>query len=494
MTTKENTTPEEQTEKKSRGLFTRRRFLQMGAILLGGSVAGVYFGRGAIRREVHHTLATSEAAFHQIQNLEPFILFEVMPDNKVMMNVSYAEMGQGIVTGFAMLAAEELDVSMDQVLVRPNPYDALIDNGATGGSGTTRAMYTPIREVAATLREMLKSAAAKQWGVEPATVQTANGILSAGGQEMSYIDAVNSTTEWEIPETPPELRPRSSFKVIGTEQRRSDLVPKVMGEPIFAIDYELPNMLHANLLKCPYIGGTIEEIDIDAAKSFPGVVDVIQDMVGDNEMIAVVAENRYAAEMGKRALNPKWNVPKVWQQSDINKLTTVGSANASPTNLQRDGRAGRLLDGEGGTLVSAEYRVATGVHAHMEPNSAIADVQGDRAYIITGTQGPSFVASSVASVLDIPAENVDVQNTYLGGGFGRRVALSPALEAAVISRKVGRPVQLVWDRETEFLCGLFRPPTHHAFHAKMSMIWEPEASWCSIAVTLPALSNLARNA
>ncbi|MEM7033831.1 MAG: hypothetical protein AAF629_30085 [Chloroflexota bacterium] len=224
---------------------------------------------------------------------------------------------------------------------------------------------------------MLKTAAAKQWGVEPATVQTENGVLSAGSQKVSYIDIINNTTDWEIPETP-ELRPRSSFKIVGTEQRRPDLEPKVKGEPLFALDYELPNMLYANLLKCPYINGDLVEMDIAAAKVVPGVVDVFQEMNGDDEVIAVVAENRYAAEMGKRSLNAQWDFSQVWQQTDIDNLTTVGAPNTSPTNLQREGRVVRILNADGDKLVSAEYRVATGVHAHMEPNSAIADVQGIR--------------------------------------------------------------------------------------------------------------------
>jgi len=384
-----------------------------------------------------------------------------------LLNAPFAEMGQGIYTGFAMLVAEELDLSMDQIVVRPNPYNALIDNGGTGGSGTTRSMYQPIREVAATFREMLKMAAGKAWDVEPGSIQTANGMLSADGNEISYIDLINDTAQWEMPEETPELRPRDSFKVVGTEQLRSDLKPKVMGEPIFALDYELPDMLHANLLKCPYIGGTLDEMDVEAAKAFPGVLDVIQEEVGGDEMIAVVAENRWAAEMGKRALNAQWNMPKEWQQGEIDKMTTVGSDGVSPVSLQLEGRASRVLDEEGGTVISAEYRVATGVHAHMEPNSAIADVKEDRAFIITGSQAAAFHKGAIAAAIGIEAENIDIQNAYLGGGFGRRVGMNPSPEAAVVSQRMGRPVQVVWDRETEFLCGLFRPPTHHAFRAKI---------------------------
>ena len=156
--------------KKRRRIFSRRNFLIGGAIVLGGSVATVYFGRNAIRREVHHMLATNDAAMVMIGNIDqPMAFFEMQPDNTLMLNAPYAEMGQGILTGFAMLAAEELDLRMDQIHVRPTPFDKVIDNGATGGSGTTRAMYRPMREIAATFREMLKMAAGKQWGVDPST-------------------------------------------------------------------------------------------------------------------------------------------------------------------------------------------------------------------------------------------------------------------------------------------------------------------------------------
>jgi|GEM_PF-4625036 len=244
-------------------------------------------------------------------------------------------------------------------------------------------------------------AAGKAWDVEPGSIQTANGMLSADGNEISYIDLINDTAQWEMPEETPELRPRDSFKVVGTEQLRSDLKPKVMGEPIFALDYELPDMLHANLLKCPYIGGTLDEMDVEAAKAFPGVLDVIQEEVGGDEMIAVVAENRWAAEMGKRALNAQWNMPKEWQQGEIDKMTTVGSDGVSPVSLQLEGRASH------------------------------------RAFIITGSQAAAFHKGAIAAAIGIEAENIDIQNAYLGGGFGRRVGMNPSPEAAVCG--IGRP-------------------------------------------------------
>ncbi|MBV7331164.1 molybdopterin-dependent oxidoreductase [Chloroflexi bacterium TSY] len=468
----ENTTPvNEQPEnnqsedqpKKRRRVFSRRNFLIGGAIVLGGSAAALYFGRTPIRRSLHHFMAEAGGP-HGISGFEPEIVFEMQPDNTLQINFAKAEMGQGIVTGIAMLVAEELDIAYENITVKmATSANGLIDAFGTGASATTRSMYVPTRELAATFREMLKTAAAAQWAVDVSQVSTADGVVSSGSNSVTYINVVNSTTEWEIPDTP-ELRPRSSFKVVGTEKPRIDLKPKVMGDAIFGLDQEVPDMLHANVLKCPFIEGTLQSMDVAAAKAFPGVVDVVE----LDDLVAVVAENRYAAEMGKRKLNAQWDVPKVWQQAEIDERLTVGNEDVTPVNLLRNGNAVRTIEADGGTVIEAEYRVPIGVHAHMEPNSAIVDVREDSALVITATQSAGLARSDVASATGLDTDNVEVQTAYLGGGFGRRYALNPAGDAARISQAVGRPVQIVWDRETEFLCGVVRPATHHILRAKLN--------------------------
>lgn len=452
---------ETQPTKKPRRM-TRRRFLQVGGIALGGAMASVYFGRHRIRRTLYH-FAADAGGPHGISNFEPDIVFEMQADNSLQINFAKAEMGQGIVTGIAMLAAEELDIAYENISVKMAISDkGLIDGFGTGGSATTRAMYVPTRELAATFREMLKTAAATKWGVDVAQVSTKDGIVTAGNNSMSYIEVVNSTSEWEMPDTP-ELRPRSEFKVVGTEKPRIDLKQKVMGEAIFGLDQELPGMLHANVLKCPFIEGTLKSMDTAAAKAFPGVIDVVE----FDDLIAVVAENRYAAEMGKRKLNAQWDVPKVWQQEELDAQLTVGNEAVTPVSLLLHGNANRAFNMGGGTMVEAEYRVPIGVHAHMEPNSAIADVKEDSAYIINASQSAGGARNEVSNATGIDTDNIVVQTTYLGGGFGRRFALNPAADAARISQVMGKPIQVVWDRETEFLCGVVRPATHHALRAKL---------------------------
>ena len=452
----------ENNQKKRRGL-TRRRFLQAGAITLGGTIAALYFGRTPIRRSLHH-IAADAGGPHGITNFNPDVVFTMLPDNRLQINFAKAEMGQGIVTGIAMMAAEELDVAFENVTVEmASSANGLIDSFGTGGSGTTRSIYTPMRELSATFREMLKMAAAAQWGVTAAQVSTENGFVVNGSSRISYVDVVNSTTEWEIPDTP-ELRPRSSFSVIGTERPRVDLKPKVMGAPIFGLDAELPNMAYANVLKCPYIEGTLKSMDTAAAKAFPGVIDVIE----VDELIAVVAENRYAAEMGKRRLNAQWDVPHVWQQAEIDAKVAVGSEGVTPVNLLRHGNAIRQIDTDGGTTVEATYRVPIAVHAHMEPHSATVDVREDSALIIIGTQAAGQARTDVSQVTGMDADKIEVQTAYLGGGFGRRFGFNPAKDAAQLSQVLGRPVQVVWDRETEFLCGVVRPPSQHVLRAKLN--------------------------
>ena len=196
---------------RKRRVMTRRRFLQVGGITLAGSVVALYFGRHAIRRSLHH-FAADVGGPPGIGGFEPDIVFEMQPDNTLQINFAKAEMGQGIVTGIAMLAAEELDISYENISVAmATSASGLIDSLGTGGSATTRSMYVPTREIAATFREMLKTSAARQWGVDISQVSTADGFVSSGGNTLSYIDVVNSTTQWEIPDTP-ELRSRSSFK------------------------------------------------------------------------------------------------------------------------------------------------------------------------------------------------------------------------------------------------------------------------------------------
>lgn len=443
--------------------LTRRGFLLTGGIALGGTMATLYFGRGPLRRAAAGFVSKMDLP-SGVFDFEPDFWFAVQPDNTVVLKSPKVEMGQDIFTGFAILAAEELDISPDAIVVRPgSTHDGPKDMAGTGGSSTTASLYVPLREVAATLRETLKLAAAKHWSVPVDQITTADGRLTTGDRSLSYAELQAATADWQLAETPP-LRPAAEFRHIGKERRRTDLRPKVFGEPIYGIDAELPDMVHGVVLYSPYIGGTLKRLDTTDAESFPGVLRVIH----DDDLVAVVAESRYAAEMGKRRLVAEWDVPRRWQQEDIDDWVRVGNGDA--VSIQRHGDVDEHLrgDGDGDGVITAEYRTPLAAHAHLEPNGVVAQVDDDRALIICGTQFTDAVQGQVAKTLGLSKDQVEVRNCFLGGGFGRRYFRNNASDAARIARAMGRPVHVFKDREDEFRNGYLRPNAHHVYRAKLA--------------------------
>ena len=372
-------------------------------------------------------------------------------------------MGQGVFTGFAMLAAEELNVALEQVKVEhANTATGSIDAGATGGSSSTLNLYKPIREVAATMREMLKEAAAKHWGIKASEIQVENGIMISGDKKMSYAECAKNTKEWIVPKTP-TLKSASEFKYVGKNVKRIDLKPKVLGKPLFGIDHGFPNMLYAVILKSPYINGTIKTINIDEAAKSDGVVKIIN----EKDLVAVVAKNRYAAEIALNKIETQWNVPKKWQQNDFEKIVTVGNGNE--VNIQSVGNAASSFSGTSADIYKQEYRTPMAVHAQMEPNGAVANVEKDKATIIVGTQAPGPTHKGISKALGLKPENVKIEVVYSGGGFGRRNDIKQPIQAAKISQIMEKPVSVFNTREQEFLNSAFyRPNTHHVLQAKLA--------------------------
>lgn len=453
------------TEKKS---FSRRKFLQRGAIVLGGSVVASYLGCSPMRRFTAQKVESMDLPA-SISSLKPDFWFEILADNTILLKSPKIEMGQGVWTGLAMMAAEELEVSLDKIKVEhANTGSGLIDNVNTGGSSSTSSLYEPVREVAATMREMLKAAAAKQWNVAISTIKTENGILSSGGKKATYGEIAASTKEWDEPKTP-TLKPKSAFKIIGKEVKRVDLKPKVMGTAKYTLDSELPDMLYAVLVKSPYLDATIKSVDSKEAAKFSGVVKIVR----EGNLLAVVAQSFYAADSASKKVIVEWNTPNKTQQADLIKLVTVG--NGKEANIQKKGSAKSIIEDNKTEVFRQEYRTPMATHAQMEVNGAIAHVEANKVLIITGSQGPSQVRDLVSKAIDIKKDKIDVHTPLLGGGFGRKAAPGLAAEAAIISKLVGKPIKVYNSRQHEFQNGVYRPNTHHVLQAKMTKDGKVEA-------------------
>jgi len=426
---------------------SRRRFLlkfSLGTVVALG--VGIYAGRNTLRRMMFDNFEAMIGDY--AINESPSTWFEINADNQIIFHSPKVEMGQGAFTGLAQIAAEELDVDIDKIkIIHASTAGRPIDPRSTGGSDSISALWNPLRQLAAQLREMLRSNAAEILGVPANSLTFDNGTVSANGQSLTYGEIVQKATKWEVPEEV-KLKDAKDYKVIGKAIPRVDLMPKIMGEPIFGIDHTLPGMLYGIVVRPPLI---------DTTESMPGVVQVVK----EKDFVAVVAKSRPEAEMAARAINVEWKTNKVWEHSEILEMTKVGQGD--DYLIQKVGSAI-----EGDDIIEVEYTTTAGAHAQLEPNGSVAHIEGDKVTVYISTQVPNATLNEVAETLGFEKEQVKIQPTYLGGGFGRRLHTPNAMQAVLIAKAVGKPVHVFFSRKDEFQSAEFRPPTHHTLKAKMN--------------------------
>jgi isoquinoline 1-oxidoreductase beta subunit len=439
--------------------LSRRKFLVRGGLgSLGVIALGAVVFRNPMRRmtfEMMESLVTPYSGNGTIANL----WFEINQDNTVVLHSPKVEMGQGTFTGLAQIVADELDVSIKQIqVIAASTERGVVDGMSTGGSLSIAQMWTTLREMAATMREMIKGEAATQMGASIADLTTKDGVVSAGDKTMTYAEVAMKVTEWKVPDTP-KLRATDSYQHIGKPVKRIDLEPKVFGDPIFGMDAEMPDMLHATIIRPEHIGATFKSADTSKAESMPGVVKVVQ----IDNWVGVVAESYAQALAARRAVKIEWNIPKKWTEEDLRDVLKVGNGDKMITQ-----KAGSALDPEEEGVVKMEFRSPIGAHAQMEPNGAVAHVNDGKATIILSTQVIGVTQKQVSEALGLAPENVNIIPTYLGGGFGRRLNTIHAVDAAKLSIAVGKPVKYFFTRKEEFQADTFRPPTHHILYGKLN--------------------------
>lgn len=455
----EPTSPEQKPARDERGT-TRRRFVLGSLAGIGVLLGSGYLGRHAIRRYLAGGAERRKPSYAGDTN-RPTLWFELTADNVVTLYSPKVEMGQGAFTGLAQIAADELEVDIAQLRVVHAPTaSGNVDPGGTGGSTSIASLWQPLRELAATMRELIKREAAKQLGVAVSDLKVEAGRVSAGEKTLTYGEVVAKVQDWgEVPEPPP-LKRLADYRYIGKPIARVDLREKVLGAPIFGMDATLPDMLYGAVVRPTQIGARLLGADTAAAEAMPGVVQVVK----EPDFVGVVAHSRMAADAAKQAIEAEWDVPRRFQLADIEAMIEVGKGD--PVEIQRTGDPADLLD-DSPEVIRAEFRSPIGAHAQLEPNGALASVADGRATVVMSTQVARLTRDEIAERLGIDKELVDIRPTYLGGGFGRRLHTPHAIEAAVLSKAVGKPVKCFFDRQEEFQSDTFRPPTHHVLKARL---------------------------
>ncbi|MEM7104693.1 MAG: molybdopterin cofactor-binding domain-containing protein [Bacteroidota bacterium] len=445
------------TDKKSKRI-SRRKFLVRGGLgTIGVLALGTYIFRNPMRRGILEMAETMVPPYSG-KGTEPNLWFEITSENNLVLHSSKVEMGQGTFTGFAQIVADELDMDISQIIVKAAETSrGIVDGMSTGGSLSVASLWIPLREMAATMREMIKIKAAGQLGVDISALTTADGVVTAGDKTVTYAEVASKVEEWEVPKTP-ELRPMKDYKFIGKPIPRIDLEAKVMGDPIFGMDAEMEDMLHAAVIRPEHIGATMKSADTSEAEKMPGVIKIVK----KDNWVGVIANSYPEALAAKRKIRVDWDVPRIWTEEEIREMLTVGKGDKMITQKQ-----GEALVVEDENVISMEFSSPLGAHAQIEPNGAVAHVKDGKATIIISTQVIGVTQKQVAKALGLKLEDVNVICTYLGGGFGRRLNTSHAVQAAEMSIEVGKPVKYFFTRKEEFQHDTFRPPTHHIMRGKL---------------------------
>ncbi len=425
--------------------LTRRTFLQ----LVGG--VGASFALGSFTTVACASPAqnANNAGRAKGEPFAPNAFVKIDPDGTCTVTVSRSDMGQGVRTSFAMLVAEELDADWSKVKVIQAPGDSATYGGqGTGGSSSTTSMNKRLRDIGATVRSMLVAAAAAEWKVDPATCKTDSGkVIGPNGKSLGYGELTTAAKAIPVPPLGSvPVKDKSQFKIIGKATNRVDNTDVVTGKAMYGLDVRLPGMLYAVCLRPPYYGASLATVDDSAARKVPGVVDVTRIPSG----IAVIATNTWAALKGREALKATWNNPN----------EAVSSTTIRESLKQAVGD--HLPMPDGAKVIEATYELPYLAHATMEPLNAVADVREDRAEVWAGSQSPDSAQGQIANATGLSSDKVVMHTMILGGGFGRKFSNEWIGEAVELSKRLKKPVKLLWSRECDMQHDQYRPLSHHA--------------------------------
>ena len=434
----------------------RRGFLKMGAAGATGLLIGFYLPErdGALA-------AAPESAF------APNAWIHVGTNDLVTILIDKSEMGQSILTGLAMLAAEELECDWKKVRTEFAPAEKVYINPqfgvqGTGGSSATRTSWEPLRKAGAAARMMLLEAAAQKWGVDQSECRAEHGAIlhAATKRQLTYGSLAEAAAKLPVPQNIPLKAPKD-FHTIGQATKRLDTPDKVNGSAQYGIDVHQPGMVYAVVTRCPVFGGKVASFDSSKAKAVPGVKDVIQ--ISDG--VAVVADNTWTAMEGRKALEVKWEEGPNAEVSSATISKLLADASTRPGYAAR--KEGDVEAGLAGaaTKIEAEYEVPFLAHATMEPQNCTAHVRTDRCDVWVPTQNQTNTQALAAKITGLDPKAVFVHTTFLGGGFGRRFETDFVGEAVEISKAMGVPAKVTWSREDDIQHDYYRTASHAHFAA-----------------------------
>ncbi|MFT6059966.1 MAG: isoquinoline 1-oxidoreductase beta subunit, partial [Paracoccaceae bacterium] len=505
------------------GKITRRIFLGLGVAAAGGLAVGWHY---ATKVHPNPLAGGTDPTFN------PWLT--ISEAGEITVIVPRAEMGQGVSTTLAALVAEELGVDLADVTVAHGPPGAAYYNGAmlaevgeaptwddgwaagltrkagsfgakliglqgTGGSSSTVDAFDKMRAAGAAARMALIGAAADRLGVGAGalTVDGREVVHAASGRRISF-GALTADAAARSPEQDPALTDPANWRLLGKTQIRTDLRPKVTGAPIYGIDVELPQMLHATVAMSPVFGARAKSANRDAALAVPGVVKIVDLATQTGSGFGIIATSTWAAFKGAEALAPQWGAPDYPADTAAQfSLLAAALDKERPDGAFEMGVKGDAPVAFQGApedeILSAEYRVPFLAHACMEPLNATAQLRGPKLRIWSGNQSPTLIQDICGPLAGLSAGEVEVTTLPMGGGFGRRFEIDVAIYATLLAAEAdGRPVKVTWSREEDTGHDMYRPAALGRFRAHVRRSEAPSALEMRVAAPPIMASLMAR--
>ncbi|WP_445749486.1 molybdopterin cofactor-binding domain-containing protein [Polaribacter sp.] len=395
-------------------------------------------------------------------SFSPNLFIQIHKNGNITLMASRSEMGQGIRTSLASAIADEMEADWKYITVKQAIGHEKYGNQNTDGSRSVRTILEPMRKMGATAKMMLIAAAAQKWKIAESDCKAENHFIinQKTTEKIFFGDLIEVASKMPIPaESSLELKKVEDFKYIGKNLKSVDLKDFTHGTAKYGMDIRIPNMKFAAIARCPVTFGTVKSFDSSSAEKISGVEKVIQldrmippvgQFFGALGGVAVIANNTWAAFQGKLSLEIEWNYGEN-QSFDSQKFSEILTQRVHETGKLVPGSKGNVSNAfsEAEKTIEAMYQVPFLVHTPMEVPNATAWFQGDKVEVWAPVQDPQTARAEIAHFFEIPVENITVNVTFLGGGFGRKSKSDFVVESVVLSKKINAPVQVVWTREDD---------------------------------------------
>ncbi len=389
----------------------------------------------------------------------PGLFVGIDTDGTVFIVAHRSEMGTTSRTSVPMILADELDADWKRVKLEQAIGDDRYGSQNTDGSHSIREFYEPMRQAGATARMMLTQAAANKWNVPVSECAADLHMIvhQPTKRHLGYGELAAAASKLPVPKVEDlKFKPKSAWRYIGKGAPGYDLADVVTGKAVYGMDARMDNMVYASIERPPVLGGKVKSFDDKEALKVAGVsqtvsIDPFQGPWGFQPLggVAVIAKNTWSAFQGRKSLQVEWdNGPNTSYDSDSYKQQLRDTARKSGKVVRNVGDVDATF-AKGGKIMEAEYYVPHLAHAAMEPLVAVADYRDGKVTAWAPTQNPQAVQETVAKAVGITKEDVICHVTLLGGGFGRKSKPDYVAEAAILSKKLGRPVKVVWTREDD---------------------------------------------